>query len=86
MMLDRCAHDEEIAERGRVDFVRTLDKSLDVLRLVEKAMNAEAEMNATKHMAATVRPVPLAAAVSTLIGDLEATRARLDQGGPGRWL
>lgn len=58
------------------DTVRQIDKGLDVLRKVESMMLAEAEMNATKHMADVVRPVPLAGAVSTLIGDYEAWRAR----------
>lgn len=59
------------------DTIRQIDKTLDVLRLVERSMQAEAEMNATKHMADTVRPVPLAGAVSSLIGDLEGWRQRL---------
>lgn len=58
------------------DTVRQIEKTLDVLRLVETSMLAEAEMNAAKHMAPTVRPVPLAAAVSSIIGDLEAWRKR----------
>lgn len=59
------------------DSVRQIDKALDVLRLVEKSMQAEAEMNAAKHMSAVVRPVPLAGAVSSLVGDYEAWRRRL---------
>ena len=55
---------------------RRIEKALDVLYKVEKMMKAEAEMNATKHLADVVRPVPLAAAVSTLIGDLESWRDR----------
>lgn len=60
-----------------IDVVRQIDKGLDVLRKVEKAMMAEAEMNATKHMSDNVRPVPLAGAVSALIGDYEDWRARV---------
>lgn len=59
------------------DTARQIDKVLDVLRMVERSMLAEAEMNALKHMATTVRPVPLAGAVSSLIGDLEAWKIRL---------
>jgi hypothetical protein len=61
------------------DDIRQIDKVMDVLQLVEKAMLAEAEMNATKHMSETVRPVPLAAAVSSLLVDLEGWRYRLEQ-------
>jgi len=61
------------------DLQRMLDKTLDVLGKVETAMNAEALMNATKHLSDTVRPVPLAAAVSTLIADLSATREGLNR-------
>jgi hypothetical protein len=61
------------------DTIRQIDKTLDVLLSVEKMMLAEAEMNATKHMADAVRPVPLAAAVGSLIGDLSAWRLRLSE-------
>jgi hypothetical protein len=64
------------------DTIRQIDKTLDVLERVERMMNYEAEMNAAKHMAAVVRPVPLAGAVSSLIGDLLAWRERLDQEAP----
>ena len=64
----------------RRDTQRQIEKALDVLRKVEKMMVAEAEMNATKHMADTVRPVPLAAAVSSEIVDLEAWWGRLEEG------
>ena len=60
------------------DTIRQIDKTLDVLHKVEKMMWAEAEMNAGKHMADTVRPVPLHGAVAALVGDLSAWRARLD--------
>lgn len=60
------------------DTRRQVAKTLDVLRRVERMMLAEAEMNAGKHMADVVRPVPLAAAVSSLIGDLEAWDQRLE--------
>ena len=58
------------------DTIRQIDKTLDVLYKVERMMQAEADMNATKHLADVVRPVPLAALVSSLIGDLEAWRGR----------
>jgi hypothetical protein len=58
------------------NIIRQIDKTLDVLYKVETMMRAEAEMNATKHLADVVRPVPLAASVSSLIGDLEAWRQR----------
>lgn len=58
------------------DTIRQIDKTLDVLYKVEKMMQAEAEMNATKHLADVVRPVALAGAVSSLIGDLESWRER----------
>jgi hypothetical protein len=60
----------------RSDLIRQIDKGLDVLYKVESMMGSEAQMNATKHLADTVRPVPLAGAVSSLIGDYEAWRAR----------
>lgn len=60
------------------DIIRQIDKALDVLRKVETMMKAEAEMNATKHLSDVVRPVPLAGAVSSLIGDFEAWRERTD--------
>ncbi len=59
------------------DTRRQIAKTLNVLRKVERMMLAEAEMNATKHMADVVRPVPLAGAVGALIGDLEAWEYRL---------
>lgn len=62
----------------RTDILRQIDKTLDVLTKVEKSMMAEAEMNATKHLADTVRPVPLAGAVSSCIGDLTAWRDRIN--------
>lgn len=60
------------------DTIRQIDKALDVLRKVERALVAEAEMNATKHLSDAVRPVPLAGAVSSLIGDYQAWKARLE--------
>lgn len=60
------------------DTIRQIDKTLDVLYKVGQMMSYEAAMNATKHMADTVRPVPLAGAVSSTIGDLEAWRRRLE--------
>ena len=54
------------------DAKRQISKALDVLRQVETAMQAEAQMNAAKHMTTTIRPVPLCAAVSSAIVDLEA--------------
>lgn len=68
--------EENMADNA--DTIRQVDKALDVLKQVEKMMTAEAEMNATKHMADIVRPVPLAGVVSSLVGDFEAWRARLD--------
>lgn len=59
------------------DTVRQIDKTLDVLHKVERMMWAEAKMNAGKHMAETIRPVPLHGAVSSLIGDLNAWQARI---------
>lgn len=59
------------------DTIRAMEKALDVLQMVERAMQAEAEMNAAKHMAPVVRPVPLAAAVSTQVADLQSTIERL---------
>lgn len=59
------------------DTIRQIDKALDVLKKVETMMMAEAKMNATKHMNEQVHPVPLASAVSALIGDYEDWKARL---------
>ena len=61
------------------DTIRQIDKGLDVLRKVDEMMEAEARMNAAKHLAETVRPNPLASAVSTLIGDYEFWRRRLQE-------
>jgi hypothetical protein len=61
-----------------MDTIRQIGKALDVLYKVEAMMTAEATMNATKHLADTVRPVPLAGVVSSLIGDYEAWRTRLE--------
>ena len=60
------------------DVIRTVDKALDVLRKVDEMMEAEARMNAAKHMADVVRPNPLAAAVSTAIADLEMSKRRYE--------
>jgi len=49
-----------------------------VLSKVEEMMNAEATMNAIKHLSNVVRPVPLVGMVSSLIGDLEAWRQRIE--------
>lgn len=62
----------------RMDTIRQIEKTLDVLEKVESMMMAEAQMNATKHLAEVVRPVPLAALVSSQIGDLTAWKARME--------
>lgn len=80
-MSDMHVNDTRLRARDEnQNIIRQIDKGLDVLRLVERSMLAEAEMNATKHMSESVRPVPLAAAVSTLIADYEAWRSRLEEG------
>lgn len=61
------------------DVIRQIDKGLDVLEKVETMMMAEATMNATKHMSESVRPVPLAGAVSSLIDDYRSWRTRLEE-------
>ena len=50
---------------------RELRKVLDVLRVAERHFRHEAEMNAALHMAASVRPAPLAVAIEGAAMDLE---------------
>jgi len=69
---------EANAETETGDIIRQIDKTLDVLSKVEEMMNAEATMNAIKHLSNVVRPVPLVGMVSSLIGDLEAWRQRIE--------
>ena len=55
----------EIAGRTGPDIARELQKVLDVLEIVDRHFLHEAQMNAALHMAITVRPAPLASAVTT---------------------
>jgi len=59
------------------DAIRELEKALDILRACDRHFSAEAEMNAALHMAATVRPAPLAAAVALHIEELGQAIGRL---------
>jgi len=52
------------------DLKRELQKVFDVLVVVDHHFSHEAEMNAALHMATTIRPAPLAAAVSTAMENL----------------
>ena len=52
------------------NLVRELTKICDTIMVVNKHFQAEAEMNAALHMAANIRPAPLAAAVQTSYEDL----------------
>jgi len=62
---------------SNTDIIRELEKTLDVLRACDRHFTAEAEMNAALHMATTVRPAPLASAVSLHIVELEQSVERL---------
>lgn len=52
------------------DLARQMQKVADVLAVVDRHLTAEASMNAALHMAETVRPAPLAVAVSAAKDDL----------------
>ena len=53
------------------DLARQLGKVADVLALADRHFTAEAEMNAALHMAAQVRPAPLAVAITGARQDLD---------------
>lgn len=53
------------------NLVRELQKVSDTLKAADRHFTAEAQMNAALHMAESVRPAPLAAAVSTALGSIE---------------
>jgi hypothetical protein len=57
---------------------RELQKVLDVLDTASDHFTAEAKMNAALHMAATVRPAPLATAVETARGSLRILLMRAE--------
>lgn len=61
------------------DLARQLVKVLDVLMVVDDHFTAEARMNAALHMAQTVRPAPLAAAVATSKGELHNLIRELEE-------
>jgi hypothetical protein len=65
-----------------VNVVRELEKTLDLLRIVDRHFLAEADMNAALHMSTDVRPAPLAAAIHLHIAALDGalTRLRSDDG------
>lgn len=58
--------------RDPADLLRQLQKIADTMEVVEDHFSAEARMNAALHMATSVRPAPLAAAVITARDDLNA--------------
>lgn len=53
------------------DEAREVQKVLDILEVVQRHFRHEAQMNAALHMAAEVRPAPLAAAVDTAVITLD---------------
>lgn len=59
------------------DAVRELMKARSVLQKVNRAMRAEAEMNAAKHLTEEVLANPLASAVTTGLMDLDKAIGRL---------
>lgn len=59
------------------DAVRELMKARSVLQKVNRAMRAEAEMNAAKHLTDEVLANPLASAVTAGLMDLEKAIGRL---------
>jgi hypothetical protein len=56
------------------DEARQVQKSLDTLEVVERHFSHEAKMNAALHMAAEVRPAPLAVAVENAVVTLSGLR------------
>ena len=63
--------------RTNDDLRRELEKIAEPLDLAVKHFRAEAEMNAALHMAATVRPAPLAVAIEGARDDLYRLIAEL---------
>lgn len=59
------------------DALRELEKDLILLDDVQRMLNAEAAMNAAKHMTSKVLPNPLAAAVSARVASLNEAIVRL---------
>lgn len=59
-----------------------MSKILDTVEVTVKHFRAEAEMNAALHMASTVRPAPLAAAIETSRDDLITLISELDSETP----
>lgn len=53
------------------DLAREIQKIADVLAVVDRHFDYEAQMNAALHMALTVRPAPLAVAVATAKADAD---------------
>lgn len=66
---------------NRSDVAREVHKLADVLRAADKHFTAEGEMNAALHMATTVRPAPLAAAVHASYEDAVALAIAIDVDG-----
>lgn len=62
------------------DVIREVDKIYDTLELVNRMFRAEAEMNATKHLAEVVRPHPLAAKVEVALQTARELTSRLEDG------
>lgn len=58
------------------DLLRQIEKALEVLISVDAMMEAEATMNAAKHLSTKIMPNPLASAVSTIVVDLKRTVAQ----------
>jgi hypothetical protein len=59
------------------DLKRELLKVFDTLKVVNDHFDHEAKMNAALHMAAEVRPAPLAAAVARALQTLDDTLAKM---------
>lgn len=57
--------------RDPEDLARELEKVWDVARRANTYFHFHGNMNAALHMAADVRPAPLATAVSNMCADLE---------------
>jgi hypothetical protein len=65
--------------RSPVDLARELAKVADALAMADVHFQAEAEMNAALHMSPTIRPAPLAAAISTAHQELSRIISELEE-------